>query len=59
MLAVDITEAPEIDKGDDVVLIGNQGDLEITVSSFSDYSQVINYELLTQLPLHIPRTIVS
>lgn len=59
MLAVDITEAPEIDKGDDVVLIGNQGDLEITVSSFSDYSQVINYELLTQLPLHIPRTIVA
>ena len=58
MMAVDISEASEIEKGDEVVLIGNQGDLEISVSSFSDYSEVINYELLTKLPLHLPRTIV-
>ena len=58
MMAVDISEAPEVEKGDEVVLIGNQGDHEISVSSFSDYSEIINYELLTKLPLHIPRTIV-
>jgi len=57
MLAVDITECPEITRGDEVVLIGNQGDLEISVSSFSNYSNLVNYELLTRLPNDIPRII--
>tara|TARA_B100000809_G_scaffold146995_1_gene144526 strand:+ start:14712 stop:15872 length:1161 start_codon:yes stop_codon:yes gene_type:complete len=55
MMAVDITFAGEINKGDEVVLIGNQEDQEIAVSSFGDFSQVINYELLTRLPQDIPR----
>lgn len=59
MIAVDITSSPDIDKGDEVVLVGNQGDLEISVSSFSDYSELINYELLTRLPRHIPRIITE
>lgn len=58
MMIVDISEASDIMKGDEVVLIGNQGDQEITVSSFSDLSQIINYELLTQLPKDIERKIV-
>lgn len=58
MMAVDITHAEGAKKGDEVVLIGNQGDQEITVSSFSDISQVINYELLACLPLDIPRIII-
>lgn len=59
MMAVDITEAAEVQKGDEVVLIGNQGDQEISVSSFSDFSQTINYELLTRLPERIPRIIIA
>lgn len=59
MLAVDISAADSIDKGDEVVLIGNQGEGEITVSSFSDYSNQINYELLTRLPQNTPRIIVK
>lgn len=55
MIAVDITEAPEVQIGDEVVLIGKQGEQEITVSSFSDYSETVNYELLTRLPQSIPR----
>jgi alanine racemase len=55
MMAVDITDSTEIEKGDDVVLIGNQGEQEITVSSFSDFSQILNYELLTRLPRNITR----
>ncbi len=59
MMAVDITENVGIEKGDEVVLIGNQGDLEITVSSFSDFSALVNYELLTRLPANITRKIVE
>ena len=58
MMIVDISEASDVTKGDEVVLIGKQENQEISVSSFSDLSQVINYELLTQLPKEIQRKIV-
>ncbi|MEJ6617227.1 MAG: alanine racemase [Crocinitomicaceae bacterium] len=57
MLAVDITTDETIGKGDEAVLIGHQEESEITVSSFSDFSHLINYELLTRLPHDIPRLI--
>lgn len=59
MMAVDVTSDNTIEKGDEVVLIGNQGDREITVSSFNDYIQIINYELLTKLPDNLPRIITQ
>lgn len=59
MLAVDISSDNSIQKGDEVVLIGHQGKLELSVSSFSDYSQLINYELLTRLPQDIPRILTQ
>ena len=59
ILAVDITDDETIVKGNEVVLIGNQGDQELSVSSFSDFSQLINYELLTRLPQDIPRIITK
>jgi alanine racemase len=58
-LAVDITDTPEIEKGDEVILIGEEGDVEISVSSFSELSEQLNYELLTRLPLNIPRVVVE
>ncbi len=59
MLAVDISLDETIKKGDEVVLIGNQGEQELSVSSFSDFSQLINYELLTRLPQDIPRIVTK
>jgi alanine racemase len=47
-----------VEKGDEVVLIGEQGDQCITVASFSELSEQLNYELLTRLPRDIPRTII-
>ena len=55
MMLVDATDLATIKEGDEVVIIGKQGDLEITVSSFSDMNNSLNYELLTRLPDHIPR----
>lgn len=56
-ITVDVTNLPEIKIGDEVVLIGQQDEQKITVSSFGDYSNQLNYELLTRLPMDIPRFI--
>ena len=55
MLMADVTEIPEVERGDEVVIIGCQRDREITVSSFSALSQYLNYEVLVQIPSEIPR----
>jgi alanine racemase len=36
-------------KEDDVVLIGSKKDLTVSVASFSDLSNQLNYELLTRI----------
>ena len=59
MITVDVTQVNSVEKGDEVVLIGKQGDLEISVSSFSEFSEQVNYELLTRLPENLPRLIVD
>ena len=59
MLAVDITNIGDAEIGDEVVLIGKQGEAEITVASFSEFSHLVNYELLTRLPKDINRIIIS
>ncbi|MCH6201798.1 alanine racemase [Aquiflexum sp. LQ15W] len=58
-IAVDVTDLEKVKKGDEVVIIGVQGEFEITVASFGESSQQVNYELLTRLPLDIPRKIVE
>ena len=58
MLIADVTNIPGVEIGDEVVLIGKQGELEITVSSFIEISEQLNYELLVRLPMNIEREIV-
>lgn len=57
MFLVDVTHIKEIQKGDEVVLIGKQGKQTITVDSFSEMASHVNYELLTRLSPDIPRII--
>jgi len=59
LLIVDVSECPGAEKGDEVVLIGDQGDNSISVSSFGELSDQLNYELLTRLPRNIPRTVIA
>ncbi|WP_421869051.1 alanine racemase [Marinoscillum sp.] len=59
LLIVDISECPQVEKGDEVVLIGDQGDNSISVASFGELSNQLNYELLSRLPRNIPRTVVN
>ncbi len=59
MMIVDITNVPEIKKCDEVILIGEQGGLAVSVASFGEMSNQLNYELLTRLPEDIPRKIIK
>ena len=59
MMVVDVTLLEHIKRGDEVVLIGDQADKQLSVSSFSDYANLLNYELLTRLSADIPRIIKS
>jgi alanine racemase len=58
MVVIDVTDVDDVSVGDEVVLIGEQGGESISVGSFSDMNNSLNYELLTRLPSHIPRVVV-
>ncbi|WP_226064586.1 alanine racemase [Kaistella polysaccharea] len=57
MMVIDVTLLENVKRKDEVVLIGDQADKQLSVSSFSDYSNLLNYELLTRLSPDIPRII--
>lgn len=59
MLSVDLTSVQGAEKGDEIVLIGRQGENEISVASFGEFSDQVNYELLTRLPKDLPRVVVD
>lgn len=55
MTTFDVTNIPEIEINDEVILIGRHENIEVSVASFSDMTDMLNYELLARLPLNIPR----
>lgn len=59
MLTIDVTDIPQTEKGDEVVIIGRQGDQEMTVASFSEMTNFLNYEVLVRIPNHLPRRVVA
>ncbi|MDX5337853.1 MAG: alanine racemase [Cyclobacteriaceae bacterium] len=58
-VAVDVGHLKQVEIGQEVVLIGNQGDKEITVASFAETTRQVNYEMLTCLPSGITRIVVD
>lgn len=58
-LIMDVTDVRGVKTGDEVVLIGEQHDLCISVSSFSELSHQLNYESLCRLAERIPRKVIS
>jgi len=59
MMLIDVTSVPDTEKGDEVVIIGNQGNLTVSVASFSELSNQLNYEMLTRIPADIPRKLIN
>jgi len=62
-IVIDITDIPETKLEDEVVLLGKQGDQEITSEMFAAWADTINYEIPTRVAVNvnmqIPRIIVD
>lgn len=57
MITVNVSDINGVKKGDDVILIGEQGEDVITVASFGEMMNGMNYEVLVRLPESIPRVV--
>lgn len=53
---VQLEPADEVSIGDEVVLIGKQGNAEITVDEVARHAGTISYEILTQIGTRVKRT---
>ena len=52
---VDVTDAPQVACGDEAVLVGRQGNAEITVTEFSGWADTIPWETLCSITKRVPR----
>jgi alanine racemase len=53
--AIDVSHIPNVRQGDEVVLIGEQGDEKITAEEVAEKLGTINYEVVSELLARIPR----
>ena len=52
---LDVTDIPGVRQGDEVVLIGRQGDEEITVEQVAERLGTISYEVVSEILARVPR----
>lgn len=52
---IDVTDIPEVQAGDEVVLAGTQGDNRISVEELADMSASFNYEFVCDVNRRVPR----
>lgn len=52
---VDVTDVDGISQGDEVVLIGSQGDNRISVEEIAELANTINYEIVCGINKRVPR----
>lgn len=55
MTMIDLAAVPQAKPGDDVVLLGRQGEGEVTADDWGEWAETINYEIVTRLPAELPR----
>ena len=58
-LMVDLTEVPDAKVGDEAVLMGRQGDAEITAHDIAALKRSVSYDVLTSWRSRLPRHYVS
>jgi alanine racemase len=55
MLAVSVGHLPDVAVGDEVVLLGAQGDEQVTAEELADLADTVPYEILCGLSRRVPR----
>ncbi len=59
MSMVDVTDVPDAQRGDEVVLIGEQGDEIILAREMAEWLDTIAYEVVTRINAVIPRVVIE
>ncbi|MGD8488144.1 MAG: alanine racemase C-terminal domain-containing protein, partial [Anaerolineae bacterium] len=52
-----VTAVPDVRLGDEVVLIGTQGDDQITAEDVAERLGTINYEVVSEILARVPRVV--
>jgi len=52
---IDVTDIRNVKQGDEVVLLGRQGDAEISADQIAAWANTISYEILTSIGARVPR----
>lgn len=58
LFMVDVSHIPDVEVGDEVVLVGRQVNNTINVASFTQTTKLQNQEMMSRLPAAIPRVVV-
>lgn len=56
---IDVTEIPDVEVGNELVLIGEQKSNKITATELAELIGTINYEVLCNISLRVPRKYIS
>jgi len=54
---LNVSHIPNVRVGDEVVLIGCQGDVAITAEEVADWLGTINYEVVSEILARVPRIV--
>jgi alanine racemase len=52
---LDVTDIGKISQGDEVILLGAQGNETISADKMADWADTISYEILTSIGARVPR----
>jgi alanine racemase len=58
LMVIDVSHIPDVDVGDEVVLMGRQGDEEILCVELSDKAGTITWEITTRVGQRVKRVFV-
>lgn len=58
IIMVDVTDVPNAGVGDEVVLLGQSGECQVTAEEMAQWGSTINYEVTTRINDTVPRIVV-
>ena len=59
MCMIDVTDVPEVTYADEVVLMGRQGELEISAQELAKWAGTITYEIVCGVGARVPRRYIE
>ena len=59
VIMIDVTDIPPVAVGEEIVLLGQQGDCKITVNDLAQWGNYISHEVVSLLDARLPRHYIS